>query len=147
MFMLKGKKINNFESRLLYKDIIVDSLKKLNKKAKLNVEKISISNDMSNKLKLKRYDLININNIEIDNDSIQNDNYFRVTVPFDYTYSKYKVCKVNENKIEKVLKTSYKNRNVVFETEELGEFALYGKKKTSLFLLLAFILLIYNNRI
>ena len=142
MFMLKGKKINNFESRLLYKDIIVDSLKKLNKKAKLNVEKISISNDMSNKLKLKRYDLININNIEIDNDSIQNDNYFRVTVPFDYTYSKYKVCKVNENKIEKVLKTSYKNRNVVFETEELGEFALYGKKKTSVFLLLAFILLI-----
>ena len=52
MFMLKGKKINNFESRLLYKDIIVDSFKKLNKKAKLNVEKISISNDMSNKLKL-----------------------------------------------------------------------------------------------
>lgn len=140
--MLKDKKINNFESRLLYKDIIVDCSKKLSDKAKLNVEKISVNDDLSNKLKLKRYDLININKIKIDNCSIQNDNYFIVTIPFDYTYSKYKVCKVKGNEIDKVLKTSYKNKNVVFETEKLGEFALYGKKKTSIFLLLAFILLI-----
>ena len=126
-----------------YMNVIKENWKLKNENG-VNLEKIKIENLKINKIiekqiKIKKYDLISFNDVQILNKKSDKCKY-TLTIPCDYTFTKYKVAIIKENEngyyIEKILDSKRYNKTLEVETNKLGKIALYGRKKMNLFFLL-----------